>query len=64
MANVDSSSAQLALNQILKAIGMKESTYQGNVTIKGKDPIIASRHRFGELMAAAQAALGMALGQL
>ena len=33
------------------------------MTIQGKDPIPASRHRFGELMAAARAAFGMALGE-
>ena len=34
------------------------------MTIQGKDPILASRHRFGELMAAAQAAFGMARGEI
>jgi CoA transferase family III len=64
MAKVDNPTAQQALDSILKAIGLSESTYQGKVTIKGKDPILASRHRFGEVMAAAQAAFGMALGQI
>lgn len=64
MAKVDSPSSQLALNMILSAIGMKESSYKGKITIEGKDPILSSRHRFGELMAAAQAAFGMALSSL
>jgi crotonobetainyl-CoA:carnitine CoA-transferase CaiB-like acyl-CoA transferase len=64
MAVVDSSTSQKALDMILAAIGLRESSYKGKVTIRGKDPILASRHRFGELMAASQAALGMALGQL
>lgn len=64
MANVDSKTSQKALDMILAAIGLRESNYQGKVTIQGKDPILASRHRFGELMAASQAALGMALGEL
>jgi crotonobetainyl-CoA:carnitine CoA-transferase CaiB-like acyl-CoA transferase len=49
---------------ILAAIGLREANHKGDVTIRGKDPILASRHRFGELMAASQAALGMALGEL
>jgi hypothetical protein len=57
VAIVDSNTSQKALDMILKAIGMRESSYKGRVTIKGKDPILASRHRFGELMAASQAAL-------
>ena len=64
MANVDSKSAQKALDMILAAIGMRESDYHGKVTIQGKDPILASRHRFGELMAASQTALGMALSNI
>lgn len=64
MANVDSPGSQQALDLILKAIGLKESTYKGKITIKGKDPILASRHRLGEVMAAAQAAFGMGLGLL
>lgn len=64
MANVDTKTAQQALNMILAAIGLRESNYKGKVTIHGKDPILASRHRFGELMAAAQAAFGMALSEL
>jgi crotonobetainyl-CoA:carnitine CoA-transferase CaiB-like acyl-CoA transferase len=64
MASVDSKTSQQALDMILAAIGLKESGYKGSVSIKGKDPILASRHRFGELMAAAQAAFGMALSQL
>lgn len=64
MAKVGSESTQKALDMILSAIGHKESDYNGNITIEGKDPIIASRHKFGELMAASQAALGMGLGRL
>lgn len=64
MAKVDTPSTQQALNMILGAIGLRESNYKGKVAIQGKDPILASRHRFGELMAVAQAAFGMALGQL
>jgi hypothetical protein len=64
MAEVDSKTSQQALDMILSAIGLKESRYKGKVTIKGKDPILASRHRFGELMAAAQAAFGMALSEI
>src|SRR4051812_8901337 len=64
MAQVDSKTTQEALNMILAAIGLREAAYKGKVTINGQDPILASRHRFGELMAAAQAAFGMALGQL
>jgi crotonobetainyl-CoA:carnitine CoA-transferase CaiB-like acyl-CoA transferase len=64
VAVVDSNSSQQALDMILGAIGLRESGYSGKVTIGGKDPILASRHRFGELMAASQAAFGMALGHL
>ncbi len=64
MAMVDSTSSQKALDMMLAAIGLRESAYRGKVSIRGKDPILASRHRFGELMAAAQAAFGMALGHL
>lgn len=64
MATVDSDTSQLALDKILEAIGTRETDYEGKVTILGKDPILASRHRFGELMAASQAALGMGLGRL
>ncbi len=64
MATVDSKTSQQALDMILAAIGLRESDHKGAVTIHGKDPILASRHRFGELMAAAQAALGMALSDL
>lgn len=64
MAIVDNSTTQQALDMILSAIGMHESTYKGKITISGHDPILASRHRFGELMAAAQAAFGMGLGRL
>ena len=64
MATVDTPTSQQALDKILSAIGMRESAYKGKVTIEGKDPILASRHRFGEVMAAAQAAFGMALGEL
>jgi len=64
MAIVDTTSAQLALNMILDAIGIRESGYNGKVKIDGKDPVLASRHRFGELMAASQAALGIALGKI
>jgi crotonobetainyl-CoA:carnitine CoA-transferase CaiB-like acyl-CoA transferase len=64
MASVDSQTSQKALDMILSAIGLKETNYKGKITIQGKDPILASRHRFGELMAAAQAALGMALSEL
>lgn len=64
MANVDSKTSQQALDMILKAIGKREGDYKGKVTITGKDPILASRHRFGELMAAAQAAFGMGLSDI
>lgn len=64
MAHVDSPTSQRALDMILSAIGVRESTYGGTLTIAGKDPILASRHRFGELMAAAQTAFGMGLGRL
>lgn len=64
MAKVDTQTSQKALDMILAAIGMRESDHKGAVTIEGKDPILASRHRFGELMAAAQAALGMALSEI
>src|SRR5476651_2362425 len=64
MATVDSKTSQQALDMILKAIGLKESTYKGKVRIKGKDPVLASRHRLGEVMAAAQAAFGMSLGEI
>jgi crotonobetainyl-CoA:carnitine CoA-transferase CaiB-like acyl-CoA transferase len=64
MANTETPSAQQALDMILSAIGRKESDYWGSITIAGKDPVLASRHRFGELMASAQAALGMTLGEL
>ena len=64
MAAVDSKTSQQALDMILKAIGKRESAYEGKVTIKGQDPVLASRHRFGEVMAAAQAAFGMALSDI
>ena len=64
MAAVDSKTSQQALDMVLKAIGKRESAYKGKVTIKGQDPVLASRHRFGEVMAAAQAAFGMALSDI
>ena len=42
----------------------RESDYLGDVTIRNSDPLLASRHRFGEVMAAAQASLGMNLGEI
>lgn len=64
MATVDAHSSQQALDMILAATGMRESDHKAKVTIQGKDPVLASRHRFGELMAAAQAAFGIALSRL
>ncbi len=64
MAHVESASAQKALDTMLSAIGLRESDHRGTITITGQDPVLASRHRFGELMAAAQAAFGVALSQL
>jgi len=64
MAKVDSKTSQQALDMILKAIGLRETDCKGKATIQGKDPILASRHRFGELMAAAQAAFGLALSEI
>ena len=64
MAQVDTPTTQQALDMILKAIGLRESGFKGKITIHGKDPILASRHRFGELMAAAQSAFGMAVSHL
>jgi crotonobetainyl-CoA:carnitine CoA-transferase CaiB-like acyl-CoA transferase len=64
MAAVDTPTSQQALDMILAAIGLREADHKGAVTIRGKDPILASRHRFGELMAAAQSAFGMALSDL
>lgn len=64
MAHVDAKTSQQALDMILKAIGKREQDFKGKITIRGKDPILASRHRFGELMAAAQAAFGMGLSDL
>ena len=52
MANVDSKTSQKALDMVLAAIGLREADHKGSVTITGKDPVLASRHRFGELMAA------------
>jgi len=54
MASVETESVQLALDIIQKALGRRESAYPGKVTIRNSDPLLASRHRFGELMAAAQ----------
>lgn len=64
MANVESSTAQKALDMILAAVGTRESEYKGKITIQGKDPVLASRHRFGELMAAAQAAFAMQMSNI
>ena len=64
MAKVDATTSQRALDQVLEAVGLREADYAGTVTITGQDPVLASRHRFGELMAAAQAAFGVALGEL
>lgn len=64
MAEVDAPSAQAALDMIQQATGRKESSYAGSVTIRNRDPLLASRHRFGEVMAAAQASLGMNLGEI
>jgi hypothetical protein len=64
MAKVDSESVQRALDMMMSAIGRRESDYEGQVVIRKKEPILASRHRFGELMAATQAALGMNLGHI
>jgi hypothetical protein len=46
------------------AVGLAEAEGGGSVTITGKDPILSSRHRFGEVMAASQAALGIALAAI
>lgn len=46
MAQVDTPSAQLALDQIQSATGRDERHYDGAVTIQGQDPVLASRHRF------------------
>jgi crotonobetainyl-CoA:carnitine CoA-transferase CaiB-like acyl-CoA transferase len=64
MATVDAPTSQTALDMVMAAIGLREAQCGGKATIIGKDPILASRHRFGELMAAAQAAFGLALGEL
>ncbi|MBV9923062.1 MAG: CoA transferase [Pseudonocardia sp.] len=64
MATVDTATAQKALDMMMTAIGMTERECAGVATIRGADPVLASRHRFGELMAAAQAAYGLALGEL
>ncbi|MDP2013662.1 MAG: CoA transferase, partial [Actinomycetota bacterium] len=64
MATVDSPSTQQALDMIQTALGRNEAKYSGKVWITGQDPVLASRHRFGEIMAAAQASLGMALGDI
>ena len=64
MAQVEAESAQRALDMIQKALGRREGAYPGRVTIRNRDPLLASRHRFGELMAAAQASLGMCLGDI
>lgn len=64
MATVDSPSTQQALDMIQAAIGRREDRYAATVTITGQDPVLASRHRFGGFMAAAQASLGMALGDI
>jgi len=64
MATVESESTQRALDMIESAIGRKEAAYPGKVTIRNRDPLLASRHRFGEVMAAAQASLGMCLGDI
>lgn len=49
MAKVESKSAQQALDMMLSAIGKREVDFKEKVTILGKDPVLASRHRFGEL---------------
>jgi crotonobetainyl-CoA:carnitine CoA-transferase CaiB-like acyl-CoA transferase len=64
MATVDTKTTQQALDTILAAIGLREASCLSKVTIQGQDPVLASRHRFGEVMAAAQAALGMALSEI
>lgn len=64
MISIESDTAKQALNMMLSAMGKKLVDYKGKLTITGKDPILASRHRFGELMAAAQAAFGIALSDL
>lgn len=64
MAKVDAESAQRALDMMQAAIGRNEADYPGQVTIRNQDPLLASRHRFGEVMAAAQASLGMNLGEI
>lgn len=64
MATVKSQSSQHALDLLQSALGRKESDYAGKVTITNEDPLLASRHRFGEVMAAAQASLGMCLGEI
>lgn len=64
MARVDGPSVQKALDMINNAVGQTEATYSGEVTITGQEPVLASRHRFGELMAASQACMGMNLGRI
>ena len=50
MATIATLTFQRALNMMLAAIGLRESDYKSKVTIEGKDPVLASRHRFGELI--------------
>lgn len=64
MVEVEAESVQRALDMIEAAIGKGGRDYPGDVTIRHRDPLLASRHRFGELMAAAQASLGMNLGEI
>ena len=64
MAKVDAASSQRALDMLQQAIDQREADYPGEVTIRNADPLLASRHRFGEVMAAAQASLGMNLGRI
>jgi hypothetical protein len=64
MANVQAPSSQHALDLLQSALGRNEKDYPGKVSILNADPTLASRHRFGEVMAAAQASLGMCLGEI
>ncbi len=60
----DSDGSRQAFEMMLDAVGLRQEDYPGQVEVRGADPVLASRHRFGELMAGAQAAFGVALGQL
>lgn len=53
-----------ALEQLCAEIGISEADFGGKVHIKGKDPVVASKHHLGDGMAVLLALFGMELAAI